>query len=85
MKSSSMKRKDQEVEYHVSHRARVDVGVMNAAVFFIGILPVCWTFVMFTKPPSCFSVHDGAKHKDTRAVETSSDQLKPVQTSSDQF
>lgn len=55
--------------YHVSQGARVDVGVMDAAVFFVSIFPVVRTVVLFTKPLSCFGVHDGAKHKDTTPVD----------------
>lgn len=48
--------------YHVYHWTRVDVSVMNAAVFSVSIFPVGGTVVMFTKSPSCFSVYYGAKH-----------------------
>lgn len=61
--------------YHVSQRTRVDVGVMNAAVVFVSILPVSRTFVVFAKPLGCLSVYDGAKHKENRAAQTSSDQF----------
>lgn len=48
--------------YHVSQRTGVDVSMMNAAVFSIGVFPVCRTVVMFTKPPSFFSTYYGTKH-----------------------
>lgn len=44
--------------YHVTQWTGVDVGVMNAAVLSVGVLPVVRTFVMFTKPPGGFRGHD---------------------------
>lgn len=70
----------QEVAYHVSQGTRVDIGVMNAAVFFVSIFPVIRTVVLFTKPLSCFGVHDGAKHRDTRPVDPSLTSSEPVST-----
>lgn len=48
--------------YHVSQRARVDVGVMNATIFSISVLPADRTVMMFAEPARRFSVYDGAEH-----------------------
>lgn len=45
--------------YHVSQWTGVDVSMVNAAVLAVCILPADWTVVMFTEPPSCFSINYG--------------------------
>lgn len=49
--------------YHVSQRAGVDVGVMNAAIFSISVFPADGTVMMFAEPACRFSIYDGAEHK----------------------
>lgn len=66
--------------HHVSQRAGVDVGVMDAAVFSVSIFPVGRTLVMFAEPLSFFCISDGAAHTD----QTGSDQVRLGQSNSDQ-
>ncbi len=51
--------------YHESHGAGVDVGVMDAAVFSVGVLPVGGTFVLLTEASGFSWICDGpdGEHK----------------------
>ncbi len=54
--------------YHESHGAGVDVGVMDAAVFSVGVLPVGGTFVLLTEASGFSWICDGPDGEHTNSL-----------------
>jgi len=59
------------VLYHESHGAGVDVGVMDAAVFSVGVLPVGGTFVLLTEASGFSWICDGPDGEHTQFISDS--------------